>query len=91
MDAKIARNRGRRKAGKKGCRNGAFIQKPLALPALCLALASGIDLGQCAEREEAVSSANSAEERIDGVALFASILLIFSRLSASIFVKVTGL
>ena len=45
-------------------------QKALALFALCLALASGIDLGQCAEREESVSSANSAEERIDGVALF---------------------
>ena len=47
-------------------------QKRLALFAfaLCIALARGIDLGQCAEREEAASSANSAEGRIDGVALF---------------------
>ncbi len=70
MNANIARNTGKRKAGKNGCRNEGFIQKALALFALCLALASGIDLSRCAEREEAVSSANSAEERIDGVALF---------------------
>ena len=47
----------------------AAAQKAFALSALCLALASGIDLGQCAEREESAFSANPSE-RIDGVALF---------------------
>ena len=94
MAANISRNTGsRRKAGKKGCRNGAFIQKTLALPALCIALAGianvihGAKQYSRAEGKEAASFANSAEERIDGAALFASILLIFSRLSASVFAK----
>lgn len=76
MAANTSRNRGKWKAGKNGCLNGAFIQKPLALPALCIALAGianvnrGTEQHLSTEEKEAASSANSAEERIDGVALF---------------------
>ena len=76
-----------------GCQNERFIQKTLALSTLCLVLASianvihGAEQHLSTEEKEAASSANSAEERIDGAALFASILLIFSRLSASVFAK----
>ena len=59
---------------------------------LCIALASiaNVDRGDehlSAEEKEAASSANSTEERIDGAALFASIVLVFGHLSASVFAK----
>lgn len=75
-----------------GCQNERFIQKTLPLSTLCLVLASianvihGAEQYSRAEGKEAASFANPPE-RIDGAALFASILLIFSRLSASVFAK----
>ena len=92
MNAKIVRNTSKRKAGKNGCRNGGFIQKTLALSVLCIALASTANVGRgderlSAEEKESASSANPSEERIDGAALFASIVLIFGHLPASVFAK----
>lgn len=91
VNANIARNTGKRKASKNGCRNGGFIQKMLGLSVLCITLVSIANIIQGAEHssaeEKEVESSANPSECIDGAALFASILLMFGCLSASVFAK----
>ena len=62
MDAKIARNTSKRKAGKNDCRNGAFIQKTLAFPALCIALVGIANVNHGAEHLNAEEKESASGE-----------------------------